>query len=98
MVLVDRWTYIAKRGHINEAVALVKTESERYTKPRTYRVLRPNTGSMDTFVMEIEFESMEDRQRFWSEWGATPEAAAFLEKWHNLTETGVNREIWSLEE
>jgi len=95
-MLVNRRTFVVKRGRLEEAVALFMAEGERIGI--TGRIYVPETGSFDTIAMEREFESLEEYERLWSEYFASPEAAQFQEKWYDLTETGGTNEIWRLVE
>lgn len=95
-MIVNRRTFVVKRGRFEEAVALFMAERER--KGITGRIYVPETGSFDTIVMEQEYESLEEYEKDLSEYFASPEAAQFLEKWYDLTETGGTNEIWRLVE
>ncbi len=97
-MLVNRRTFIAKRGRMEEVVALVKAEIERVSHPHARRLYIPSIGPLDVIAHEVEFESLEEYERFWAEWFASPEGAAFNEKWSDLTETGGTNEIWTLVE
>ena len=97
-MLVNRRTFIVKRGCMEEALALLKAEKERVSHPHAGRIYTPSIGPFGVLVNEVEFESLEEYERFWAEWSASPEGAAFMEKWYDLTETGGTNEIWTLVE
>ena len=97
MMLVNRRTFKIKRGCSGEAVELVKAEAKRHVAPHAFRLYVPRFGPFDVLILEWEFESLEEHERFWAEWRA-PEAATFLEKWFTLTEAGETNEIWDLAE
>lgn len=98
-MLVNRRTFNVKMGHMDEVVALIKAEIEQFTSyTRASRIYTPETGSFDVVAVEWEYENLEEYERLWAEWGATPEAAAFTEKWYDLTERGGTNEIWHLAE
>ena len=98
-MLINRKTFNVKRGHTDEVVALLKAETELSSYTRAFRIYTPETGSVERVAAEWEYESLEEYGRFWDEWSATPEAAAFRdEKWYNLTEGGYTNEIWWLAE
>ena len=98
-MLVNRRTFNVKRGQTDEAVALVKAEIEQFSSyTHAFRIYSPETGSFDVVAVEWEYENLEEYERIWAEWGATPEAATFMEKWYDLTERGGTNEIWRLAE
>ena len=81
---------------MEEVVALAKAERERMDG--TWRIYVSDIGPHDTIAFEFEFENLEAYERGWSEWAATPEAAAFMEKWNDLVKPGGATEIWTLVE
>jgi subtilisin-like proprotein convertase family protein len=81
---------------MQEVVALVKAERERQNG--TWRIYVSDIGPHDTIAFEFELENLEEYERGWSEWRATPEAAAFMEKWNDLVKPGGATEIWTLVE
>ena len=58
----------------------------------------PETGFLDSVALEWEYESLEEYERDWAEWAATPESAAIQERLYDLTEIGGTSEFWRLEE
>ena len=98
-VLVNRQTYNVKIGHADEVVAALKEATEQFSSYKhALRIYTPETGSFDVVAVEWEYESLEEYDRLWTEWRATPEAAAFNEKWSDLIERGGTNEIWHLAE
>ena len=98
-MLINRMTFNVKRGHRDEVAALLKAATEQSGYTRAFRIYTPETGSFEIVAVEWEYESLEEYGRFWAEWNATPEAAAFLgEKWYALTEGGYTNELWWLAE
>jgi hypothetical protein len=95
-MIVQRLTWLAKRGRVTEAVNLASAERER--TGGTHRIYRDRVGPFNTIVMEFEFEDFEEMETFWSEWFATSEADAFVKKWNDLLEAGGHEEIWTLVE
>ena len=57
-----------------------------------------NIGPRNDIAMEFEFAGLGEMEAFWSEWFATPESAAFMEKWNDLLEAHRNNEIWTVVE
>ena len=95
-MIVDRRTFVVKKGRMDEAVALAAEERSRIDG--TYRIYRPTIGPIDVVAFEFEGGSLADNERGWVEWSATPEAAEFIKKWNELTEPGGSIEIWTLVE
>ena len=95
-MIVQRLTWLAKRGHVMEAVKLAVAERERTGS--THRIYESYFGPHNTIAVEFEFEDFEELETFWSEWSATSESAAFMEKWRDLLEPGGTDEIWTLVE
>lgn len=96
-MLVNRRTFNVKNGRTDEAVTLLKEAIAQFTTyTRTSRIYTPETGSFDVVAVEWEYENLEEYERRWAEWGATPEAATFLERWYAVTERGGANEIWHL--
>ena len=93
-MIVNRRTFVARRGRLKEAVALNQAEMERTDS--TARLYVSETGSFDTIAMEFEFENLKEYEKSWAEYFASPEAAPFLEEWTEITETGGTNEIWRL--
>jgi hypothetical protein len=98
-MIVNRRTFIVKVGHMDQLLALMKEAKEQFTTvEHAWRNYAPEIGPNDVMAMEWEYESLEEYEKDWAEWGATPEAAAFMEKWNQMTESGGSNEIWRLVE
>lgn len=96
-MIVERITGFFKVGKLEEAVALVAAEIKRSQPPRGYRVYTPDIGvPQDRACTEFEFEDMNEREQFWRNWLAQPEAQTFFEKYQPLLEPGEVHEIWTL--
>ena len=91
MTLVNRRTVIAKHGHVDEAVKLLKGGEI------VSRVYRSHYGTFDAVALEVEFDSVDAMERGWAEWGATAEAEQFMKRWVEITEPGGTNEVWILE-
>ncbi len=96
-MIVNRRTFVAKRGCMEDLVAMMKAEQERLNIPSTFRVYTPRIAPFDFVAMELEFGSLEDYEKFWTDWEARPETVEFMEKFNKLTESGGTNEIWNLE-
>jgi len=94
MTVVNRRTFIAKRGCLSEALALLKPTSE---SKFPYRIYRPHYAPFDTIAFEVEFSSVAEMDSAWADWAASPEAATFMSRWVEITESGGTNEVWMLE-
>jgi hypothetical protein len=79
-----------------EAVELVKAEVERARMKA--RIHTPRISPTHVLTVDVEFEGVAECDAFWSQWMASPEGIAFLEKWIPLVESDGIVEIWDLEE
>lgn len=95
-MLVNRRTFIAKRGHIEDAAAMLVEGMKRMgTQGRVYL---PEFGPFDVIAVEGEFESLAAYEEFWASFAAQPETAEFMERWYAITESGGTNELWRLAE
>jgi hypothetical protein len=98
-MIADRRVFIAKKGHIDEAVALLREMAELFSKTfpgTTYRIYASHIAPFDSVAFESEYESLADYEKGVTEFFALPEAIALLERWNEVTEAGGTHEIWSL--
>jgi hypothetical protein len=94
-MIVERVTWLAKVGHKVEVVKLLKALQEQ--SDTTERLYSAMFGANDeTVVLELEFESMEDRRKTWEAWTAQPEVNEAGRKMRELIESGGVHEIWRL--
>jgi len=96
-MIVNRRTFVVKRGCMQDLVAMVKAEQERLNVANAFRLYTPNIAPFDSVAAEWEFESLQEYDKFWADWRAGPETAEFMKKWYELTESGGVNEIWDLE-
>ena len=96
-MIVNRRTIVAKPGDMEDLVAMMKAEWERLNVPITFRVYTPRIAPFDFVAIELEFGSLEDYEKFWTDWNGRPETVEFMEKLNKLTESGGTNEIWNLE-
>jgi len=94
-MIVWRNEFSIKPGRGDEALALVK---EWVGSDHPVRIYEDLAGPTFTLAVEMEFESMAEQERFSTEWVATPEFAAFYEKWCELIRGPGCREFWVLVE
>jgi hypothetical protein len=98
-MLAYRTTWIVKEGHMQEALEVVSAEIERARKKGdpTMRVYTPDIAP-NVLVFEMVSESAEAHDKWWAEYNQTPRAAAFWEKWGEVTERSVGTDRWHLAE
>jgi len=89
-------TWPVKVARLGEAIELARAERER--TGGTHRIYRSYLGTSETIAMESEFDSLKEMEGFWAACFPTPEAGAFLEKWHNLIAASATNEVWTLME
>jgi hypothetical protein len=97
-MIANRQTMIVKQGCWDEVVASVVAETCRVSFPHPRRIFTANIGPFDRLVFEAEFENLAEYEKFWAEYLASPEGAAFTEKLNSMLESGGSNEIWTLEE
>jgi hypothetical protein len=95
-MIVDRRTFVIKRGCMQEAIKVAKAERERSNSPRPTRIYAPCVGAFDLLVLEVEYESLGEYEKSFAEYFTDPEAIAFQEKLYELTEVGGGDEFWTL--
>ena len=93
-MIVNRRTFVAKRGHQQEAAEFLKQETDKI-EGVPVRIYRPEIAPFDTFVAEAEFEDWDAYHKFWAEWSP---GEAFWARWYALTENGGTNEVWRLVE
>jgi hypothetical protein len=99
MMIVNRRTFVVKRGRLDHFLALLREAREQSSSSaRGFRAYTPDIGSLDKVALEWEYENLEEYERDWAGWGTTPESAALQERLYELTETGGTSEMWNLVE
>ena len=97
-MIVNRRTFIVKRGCQQKIVDLIREATPKFPHPHPRRLYTPRIAPFDTIAIEIEFEDLEGYEKYWTEWGAWAETTGFMEKWFELTESGGSNEVWTMEE
>ena len=91
-MIVERWTWKVKPGCQDEMIKLLKALIEE--TGLTPRVWTFRFGPGDIVGSDIEFETEEDRQKWWREVDASkPKAAEFAKKHHDLIRASALREL-----
>ncbi len=92
-MIINRRTFIPKRGCYDDLLALFKAERER---TGNFRILTPIYGPFDVIVCEFEAADPVELDRKWAEWGQDPLSKTFMEKHMAWTENGGTNELWEL--
>lgn len=92
-MVLNRRTYTAKRGHLFDAVELLRQEVSRLNTAARYRVYIPEFGNLNTIACDAEFPSWEAYEQSRQEWEhkLSPE---FQSKWQAWTECTAVDEVW----
>ena len=94
-MIVERITWLAKVGHCMEVVKLLKDFNQGVGG--TYRICTCMFGAEDeAVVVELEFETMEDRRKSWEQVVARPDFGEVTQKMRELIRSGGVHEIWRL--
>lgn len=95
MKVVNRRTFIAAKGHFEEAAALLHQGAQG--SPFPTRVYRSQYGPFDMVALEVEFDNLAQMDAAWREWEAAPAMQELLAKWFTVTVPGGANEVWLLE-
>ena len=94
-MIVERVTWKVNHIHQSEFIELLKALVE--AMGHTPRVCSCMFGPADTVTSELEFETMEDREKSVNDFDLSmPEYVAYVEKYPELAETGMTRELLRL--
>jgi quinol monooxygenase YgiN len=92
-MIVNRRTFIVKKGCSEKVVALLRTVTEGMNAPKTVRIYEWYISPSDQVTWEGEFENLEAYAKFSSEWMSNPKRAALLSEFNDLTVSGGTSEI-----
>jgi hypothetical protein len=95
-MIVARNEFAIKPGLTEQALAFLKERAAGSDVP--IRIYVDEAGPTFTVAVEMEYESMAERERLSAEQQATPESAALFEKWCAFLRGPGCRELWRLVE
>lgn len=95
-MIINRRVFTLKQGKDQEAVEILKSGAGHMAAIPTFRICTSSIGPGGRVVLELEFEDLAHYERWWAEWGATPQAAQVLERWRTTVEPGWDNEIWQI--
>jgi len=79
---------------MNEVIDMLKAGLD---PDAVVRIYRPHYAPFDVVAVELEFDSIAEREAVWEEWRASEEAATFMKRWVEITESGGENQVWILE-
>ena len=94
-MILERWVWKVKWGCEDRLIALLKEEGER--QGWSSRLYTPVTGPWPTVAMDTEFESLDQREDWYTELRARPSTPAFMQKLGELVESAFC-ELWDVVE
>ena len=96
-MIVERITWLAQVGCCGKVVQLIKDLNEQLGSSETSRVYSCMFGADDeSVVLELEFESMEDRRVSWKKWSSNPKVHEATRSMQALIQSGGVHEMWRL--
>ncbi len=90
---INRRIFTTKNGKQQEAAALL-IEAQALIPDQQVRIATSVFGTFNKLVMEFDFATLTDYERFWAGFFARPELAETLAQWEKLIETGGSNELW----
>ena len=94
-MIVDRRTFMAKNGMVDEVVEQIKKAAGYSPFTPTYRIYTPQYARFGGVVLEIEFKDLAECDRYWASWfEKTPQA--WWDSWFSLTENGGGAETYNV--
>jgi len=95
-MIIERFTHTAKPGCRKELVELLKGWVEGAGAPG--RVFTPGLADWERVELDLEFETVQDRDKFWAGYDPSqPGVAEFYEKNSDLRESGSTRVRWEMQ-
>ena len=94
-MLVERFTFKAKLQCVAKLAAFFK-EGPREEGIKAQRVYSSHTGLRNGVALEMEFESFDERRKFWAAHDARPDLTARGQKFSELAENEIYSELWLL--
>lgn len=99
-MIVERRTFLAKQWQEHKLADLLKETMERFMEQRpsrgSYRVYTFYVAPINTVVLEIEAESLQEWEEGWEYALSDPDILEYLKQTAELTEPGGTSELWHL--
>ena len=101
-MFIDRRVFRVKVGRMQEMLAIANAErvrsQQKYSNVGEFRYMVGLVADFDIFVFESKWNSLADWEKYWQEWGADPESAAFFQKVSETMESGGEHQLWQIVE
>lgn len=98
-MVINRRTFIIKPGRMEEAVKLIKDTGEGNATAPNRGLMRLSDaifGPFGVLSMEVEFENLDEYQKYWDYLFGLPQMDKFFETWNVITDAGGTNELWEL--
>jgi len=95
-MIASRTTWLVKPDCMEKALDLLSATQIELGK-HVVRIYTPRY-SPNLLVFEMTSESIQEHEKWWAAYSATPGAAAAFQKWGALVERRVGEEIWEVTE
>ncbi len=95
-MIVNRRTFIVKKGKMDELVTLLVNAKETSGEGYRLRIYHSMFGPFDTIAMEIEVKDMDDLNHYFEGIRTDQNWVKFIAKFDELTVPGGSNEIWTL--
>lgn len=93
-MIVNRRTFIVKKGCSEKVVALLRTATDGVTNsPKVVRIYEWFISPSDQVTWEAEFENLEAYSQFSNEWVEASKRSDLLSKFNELTVSGGTSEL-----
>jgi len=95
-MVINRRTFNMNKGCMEAAIQLIKDIVAEHPSEKSPRLSTAYFGPFDVLAFEVEFEDLEQYEKYWKDLFARPEMESFFEKWDKLTTTGGANELWEV--
>jgi hypothetical protein len=94
-MIVQRITMRVKAERMEEWVAVLKTNHDKWDHPEFSRIYVSHSDP-ELVVQDLEFEDLAAKGKFWEEWAKRPEYTAIVKAYHELEVEAPGDEYWTL--
>ena len=97
-MIVVRYFHYARSGRREELVELIRAEIQGHPGPHAVRLYSCEFGCSAPVTSEIEYESLEESNRYRADFVADPGTATYREKYNEMVSRHWTSELWNLVE
>jgi hypothetical protein len=94
-MIIERLEWEIKRGHVQDFLAVLKESEAAATAFRFRRIGTSKFGQQSVVVCDLEWESLDEREKVWAAWNLSPQAPAIYKKADELIVSG-HVTVWNL--